>query len=147
MRLVEGLDQPFLVMNGDILTTLDYSELMRRHADTGAALTIATHEKTVKMALGVIEGEDERVTGYIEKPTLNYEVSMGIYAYVPEALEHIPDGHFDFPDLVLALIAAGRDVRTYHFDGAWYDIGTPLEHEKAVAAFEQEPDLFEPETL
>ncbi len=131
-------------MNGDILTTLDYAELMLRHTESGAVLTIATHEKNVELALGVIESEADRVTGYVEKPTLHYEVSMGIYAYSPSAIDSIPDGHFDFPDLVLALVASGQDVRTYHFDGAWYDIGTQLEHERAVAAFERDSSLFEP---
>ncbi len=61
-------------MNGDILTTLDYAELMRHHREQDAALTIATHHKNVPLALGVIEGEDGVVTDYIEKPTLKYEV-------------------------------------------------------------------------
>ena len=145
LRLIEPPRDDFLVMNGDILTTLGYGELMRFHAQNGAALTIATHEKNVELALGVIEGEEGVVTGYVEKPTLHYEVSMGIYVYSPEALEHIPEGHFDFPELVLALVAAGKEVRTYHFDGLWYDIGTAAEHERAVLAFEQDSALFEPD--
>ena len=58
----------------------------------------------------MIEADEEVVTGYVEKPTLNYEVSMGIYVYAPRALEHIPKGRFDFPDLVLALLADGEKV-------------------------------------
>jgi NDP-sugar pyrophosphorylase family protein len=83
--------------------------------------------------------------GYVEKPTLHYEVSMGIYAYSPEALDHVPEGHFDFPDLVLALLAASKPVASYHYDGAWFDIGTAAEHEAAVAAYEVDPGKFEPD--
>jgi NDP-sugar pyrophosphorylase family protein len=143
LHLIEPPEEPFLVMNGDILTTLDYGTLMEAHARSGAALTVATHSKDVRLELGVVEGDEGVISGYIEKPTLHYEVSMGIYAYSPEALEHVPREHFDFPDLVLALIGAGRPVARYHFDGLWFDIGTADEHERAVAAYESDPDVFE----
>jgi NDP-sugar pyrophosphorylase family protein len=143
LRQVQGLDQPFLAMNGDILTELDYGELMRFHAEQDAALTIATHHKTVKLELGVIESEDTVVTGYVEKPTLAYEVSMGIYAYHPRALEHMPAGRFDFPDLVLKLVEAGEKVSIYRFKGMWYDIGTADEHEKAAAAYADNAERFD----
>lgn len=144
LRALEPPDGPLLVMNGDILTTLDYAELMRFHAAGEAALTIATHLTDVSLALGVVESESERVTGYVEKPTLHYEVSMGIYVYSPGALASLPDRHFDFPDLVLALVEAGETVLAHRFDGPWFDIGTPGEHERAVSAYEAEPELFDP---
>jgi NDP-sugar pyrophosphorylase family protein len=143
LRLAAPPEDSFLVMNGDILTTLDYSELMRFHAERGGALTIATHERDVPLALGVIEGDGGVVSGYVEKPTLHYEVSMGVYVCSQRALEQVPTGHFDFPELVLALLAAGETVSKYGFDGPWYDIGTPGEHERAVAAFEADPSLFD----
>lgn len=144
IRELERCDGPLLVMNGDILTTLDYTDLIRFHEEQGSALTIAAHRKDVKIDLGVIEGDDAPVTGYIEKPTLSYEVSMGIYVYGPEAIDHIPPGRFDFPDLVLALIAAGSPVRKFAFDGPWYDIGTPSEHAIATEAYDADPELYEP---
>jgi NDP-mannose synthase len=137
-------DESLLVMNGDVLTTLDFGELMRFHSDHGATLTIGTHRKDVELALGVVEGESDGVTGYVEKPTLSYVVSMGIYAYHPRALQYIPEGGLDFPDLVLALIQAGEKVVHYHHTGAWYDIGTTQEHERAVAAYQESPELFDP---
>jgi NDP-sugar pyrophosphorylase family protein len=143
LHLVDRPSEPFLVMNGDILTTLDYAQFMRFHEAQGAALTIATHKKEVPLALGVIEEDAGLVTGYIEKPTLNYEVSMGIYAYSPATLEHVPPRRFDFPDLVLALLAAEQRVATYHFDGTWFDVGTTVEHERAVVAYESDPGRFE----
>jgi NDP-mannose synthase len=143
LRLAAPPEESFLVMNGDILTTLDYGALMRFHQDQGGALTIATHEKDVRLALGVVEGDAGLVRGYVEKPTLHYEVSMGVYVCSQHALEHVPEGHFDFPELVLALLEAGEAVTRYRFDGPWYDIGTPQEHERAVAAYEADPALFD----
>jgi NDP-sugar pyrophosphorylase family protein len=149
LRLIDPPPQEaFLVMNGDILTTLDYAELMRFHERERPALTIASHQKEVQLSLGVIEsqGGDNEVTGFVEKPTLHYEVSMGIYVYEPSALAHIPDGRFDFPDVVLALLEAGERVLTYPFAGEWFDIGTRDEHERAMIEYEADAGQFGSET-
>ena len=143
LRRIDGLDDDFLVMNGDILTTLDYAQLMRFHSSQDAALTISTHEKDVDVSLGVIETEEGFVTEYIEKPTMHFQVSMGVYAYSPAALELIPEGYFDFPDLVQALIAKGENVATYKAQARWYDIGTVEEHERAVEELAENPKLFD----
>jgi NDP-sugar pyrophosphorylase family protein len=142
LKLIEPPTEPFLVMNGDILTTLDYGELMRFHVEREAALTIATHKRDVKLQLGVTEGDGTVVTNYVEKPTLHYEVSMGIYIYSPSTLAMIPDGHFDFPEVVLALIEAGKHVCKYRFTGEWFDIGTPGDLDRAAAEYEASPDRF-----
>ena len=97
LRLVEGLDDTFLAMNGDVLTTLDYAELLEAHRRAGNALTIATHRRTVRTEYGVLHldghhGETERVTDYEEKPELEYTVSMGVYVLEPSALEQVPAG-------------------------------------------------------
>ncbi len=136
LKVVEDLEGTFLVMNGDILTSLDYRALVDFHVQQGAALTIAMHRQEVKISLGVIEAEGDRVTGFIEKPTLDYEVSMGVYVYDERALAYLPEGPCQFPDLVLQLVAAGERVAAFRSDAAWYDIGTLGEYEKAVAAFE-----------
>ena len=143
LRQIEGLDGDFLVMNGDILTTLDYEQLMRFHRSQDAALTISTHEKDVDVSLGVIETEDGFVTDYIEKPTMHFQVSMGVYAYSAAALDLIPNGYFDFPDLVKALLEKGDKVATYRGQARWYDIGTLEEHELATAEFAADPRLFD----
>jgi NDP-sugar pyrophosphorylase family protein len=144
LREVEGLAEgDFLAMNGDVLTTLDYAQLMRFHRSSGAALTIASHEKDVNVSLGVIESEDGFVTDYIEKPTMHFQVSMGVYAYSPKALEFIPAGYFDFPDVVKALIEAGEKVAIYAAQARWFDIGTIEEHEQATEEIANNPGLFE----
>jgi NDP-sugar pyrophosphorylase family protein len=147
LRLIDRPDEPFLVMNGDILTTLDYGELMDAHRREGAALTIATHQKSIQLSLGVIEGDagGGAVTGFREKPTLSYRVSMGIYVYSPATLDRIPERRFDFPDVVHELLDAGKYVYSYPFDGEWFDIGTRDEHERAMNRFEADGGLFEPD--
>jgi NDP-sugar pyrophosphorylase family protein len=139
---IDGLDEAFLAMNGDVLTTLDYGQLMRFHRGHEGALTIATHRQNVDVDLGVIESDDGFVTKYVEKPTMRFAVSMGVYVYEPEVLEMIPSRRFDFPDVVNAMLEADQKVAVYNADGLWFDIGTVGEHERATAEIEANPGLF-----
>ena len=132
LRSVPDLDDTFIAMNGDVLTGLDYRELVDFHFARGAALTIATHRKSVRIDLGVVDVADNYVTAYHEKPTLEYDVSMGIYVYEPRALKYLPRGACQFPELVERLLHAGEKVATFRSSAAWYDIGTPQEYERAV---------------
>lgn len=142
LALVDGLDDTFLVMNGDLLTSIDFEDLIRAHRARGSAVTVGLFEKQVLLDLGIVEtGEDGRVTDYIEKPTLTYDVSVGIYAMQPAVLEHIERGRpLDLPDLVLRLIAAGADVQAYRFSGTWFDIGRPDDYAAASEHFERHRD-------
>lgn len=144
LRLVEGLSDTFLLMNGDVLTTLSLERLIAHHKTSGAALTIATHAKDVKVDLGVLEvGDADRVTGYVEKPTLSYRVSMGLYVLEPSVLGFVPGtGHFDFPDLVHALLDAGERVASYPSDDLWLDIGRHDDYEEAQEIFERHREDF-----
>jgi NDP-mannose synthase len=143
LKVVPDLDETFIAMNGDILTTLDYADLMRFHHEREATLTVAMHARRVEIELGVIESRDGYITGYREKPSLDYDVSMGIYVYDPRALAYIPpDGPFQFPALVLALIAAGEPVAAYRSEAEWYDVGTFDELERATRVFTERPDAF-----
>lgn len=143
MRVIPDLGGTFIAMNGDILTSLNYAALIRHHEEVGAALTIATHSKSVDVDLGVIEGSDGLVTGYVEKPTLHYAVSMGIYVYDARALNYLPAGPCQFPELVLRMLDAGETVATFASDADWYDIGTLEEYERASQDFENMPEKFE----
>ena len=145
LSLVPGLDQTFLAMNGDLLTDLDFDALVRFHRQQGAILTVATHRRSVKVDLGVIEFDGlQRITNYVEKPTTNYHVSMGIYVYEPSALRYIQRGqHLDFPDLVLQLIRAGENVCAYSTDCQWLDIGRPDDYATAQRAFEEKAKEFD----
>lgn len=142
LALVDDLDDTFLVMNGDLLTSIDFVDLLHTHRARGAAITVGLFEKQVPLDLGIVEtDEGGRVTGYIEKPTLTYDVSVGIYAMQPAVLEHIERGQrLDLPDLVLRLIAAGADVQAYRFSGTWFDIGRPDDYAAASEHFERQRD-------
>lgn len=143
LRIVPGLSGTFIAMNGDILTTLDYRELLAFHQRAGAALTVATHAQRVDVDLGVIDTNGDRITGWREKPKLDYEVSMGIYVYDERALAHLPaEGPCQFPDLIQRLLAEGEIVSVFRSDAEWFDIGTVPEHQRAVEAFEQDPEVF-----
>jgi NDP-sugar pyrophosphorylase family protein len=137
LALIPNLMDSFLVMNGDVLTTLDYRDLLAYHRQKGAMATIAMHERCVKIDLGVIEtNEENEVVGYIEKPLYNYRVSMGIYVFDPAILRYIQPGErLDFPDLVQLLLQNGEKVIGYPYDGYWLDIGRPDDYELAVGEF------------
>ncbi len=143
LRVVPDLEGTFIAMNGDILTTLDYRALVEHHRSSGAALTIAMHRQRVDIDLGVLETSDGFVTEYREKPSLDYDVSMGIYVYEASTLRYLPDGPCPFPDLVQRLLEAGEPVAAFHSDAEWYDIGTFGEYERAVAAFEKQREVFD----
>jgi NDP-sugar pyrophosphorylase family protein len=135
-------DDDFLVMNGDVLTDLDYGALLDAHTSSGAAATIATKHRDVQISLGVLTfgdpQDDARLTGYMEKPKVRYEASMGVYCFSPHVLDHIERGvRLDFPDLVLKLIAAGETVRAWRSDDYWLDIGRHDDYEKAMEEFEE----------
>jgi NDP-sugar pyrophosphorylase family protein len=147
ISLVQGLDKPFLVTNGDVLTTLDLKKMLAFHRQKGGIATIAAHRRQVRIDLGVIRSEaDGQVSGYIEKPTNEYTVSMGVYVFEPRVLDYIPVGEYlDFPDLVLKLIASGEKVYSYTFDGYWMDLGRPDDYIQANEDFKNMQDQFLPE--
>jgi NDP-sugar pyrophosphorylase family protein len=139
LRQIDGLDEAFLVMNGDVLTTLDFNQLVACHRRSGAMVTVAVHPRDVKIDLGVLRLDgDSRVVDYIEKPTYNFVVSMGVYVFDPRVLEFIPKNeYFDFPNLILKLLAANEVVKVFHFDGYWMDLGRPDDYDQAVCDFER----------
>ena len=144
---MQGLDKPFLVTNGDVLTTLDFKKLIAFHKQKGGIATIAAHHRQVRIDLGVIEWDgDVRVSGYVEKPTRDYTVSMGVYVFEPRILDYIPvNQYLDFPDLILKLIAAGETVNGYTFDGYWMDLGRPDDYMQATQDFCNMKKQFLPE--
>jgi len=150
LALINGLaDDDILVMNGDVLTDMDYGALLERHRASDAAATIATKVRNVQISLGVLRfgdaGDDTRLTGYDEKPTLDYIASMGVYCFAPRALAHIEPGQrLDFPDLILRLIAAGETVRSWPSDDYWLDIGRHDDYEQAQEEFESVRDRLIP---
>ena len=144
LAMISGLDETFLVMNGDILAALDYNALLEYHHVNQATLTIAMHRKEVRIDLGVLETDPaSRLTSYREKPSLGFDVSMGIYIYEPKVIDYIPKGQFlDFPDLVKTLIRDGARVVGFRSDDYWLDIGRREDYELAQQEFKSgSPDF------
>ena len=133
------LNETFLMMNGDVLTTLSYSDLVNYHKRNGAIATIALNKRAVKIDFGVVELEDgNSIAGYREKPKIDYLVSMGVYVFNTKALEYIkPNEYLDFPDLIKKLISNGEPVKGYTYDGYWLDIGRPDDYERANMEIEE----------
>ena len=144
---VPDLEGTFIVMNGDVLTTLDYRTLVQFHLERGAALTLAMHAHRVDVELGVIESDAGLVRSYTEKPTLAFRASMGVYVFDERALAFLPDGLSHLPDLVLRLLEADERVAAYESDADWYDIGTVGEYERAAADVERSPEKYGLEPL
>jgi NDP-sugar pyrophosphorylase family protein len=137
LAMIPDLPDTFLVMNGDVLTTLRYDRLYEYHKKSEAELTIACHRCTTKIDLGVIEFDGRlEVTGYREKPMLSYDVSMGVYLFNKSALDTFEAGQrFDFPSVVTALVARQRPVKVYLSGDEWLDIGRPDDYAQASRHF------------
>jgi len=145
LSLISDLDQTFLMMNGDLLTTLDYRELIDYHRTSNAALTVPLHTVEYQLPLGYVECNGENlITNYVEKPTHRYAVSIGLYVLEPLALAYLePNRHMDIPELVLKLIENGEKVVGYPNDAFWLDIGRHEEYQKALDIFDDlKPELL-----
>lgn len=127
-----------LVMNGDLFTALDFQRLVDYHLERGASATIATLRREVPIEFGVLRLDEDMLVGFDEKPTLTYDVSMGVYVFEREVVELVPAGvRFDFPDLVLALLARGKPVAAYRSTDFWLDIGRREDYELAQERFDE----------
>jgi len=144
LRAVTDPPADLMVMNGDLLTTLDYGALVRAHREAGAAATIAVHRRSMYVDYGVIETTDGgELDRYIEKPSLPYLVSMGINVLSRDSLSLIPpDQRFDMPQLMQAVKNSGRKVLCHESDCYWQDIGRLDDYERASADFDANPARF-----
>lgn len=142
LRMIPELEGDVLVMNGDILTDLDYAELFQDHCRNQAVATIATCTREVEVTLGVPQFDDQsdptRVTGFVEKPKIDYQASMGVFCVSERAVSHIRElERLDLPELLLRLIGAGELVKAWPSSDYWLDMGQHDEYETAVAEFER----------
>jgi NDP-sugar pyrophosphorylase family protein len=138
LRGVSSLNGSTIVMNGDIITDIDYRRLMAQHTASGAVMTVAALGREARIDYGVIEteaqGEFEVIVGWDEKPTIQATVSMGIYVIEPEVLSYLPtEDAFDIPELILALVSDQRHVGVYRHTGKWFDIGREEDFRQATA--------------
>jgi len=131
---IQHLPESFLVVNGDVISDIDFSRVYQYHRQSGVELTVATQKRVHNVDYGVMETDGTgRVTGFSEKPTTEYEVSMGVYVFNRSILDIVPQGRpFGFDDLMRRMLAEGRAVHTYPYDGYWLDIGRIEDYHRAL---------------
>jgi mannose-1-phosphate guanylyltransferase len=136
LHLRDQLPEHFVVMNGDVLTDLDYADLLNQHRAGGSTLTVATYARQVKIDFGVLTSESGRIVSFAEKPAFDYRVSMGVYGMSTAALRpYTPGLPLGFDELVLDMLAQGSSPAEYAFGGNWLDIGRPDDYDRANAEF------------
>lgn len=138
LSIIRDLNKNFIVLNGDLVTDLNFSNFFKFHIKEGNIATVGIYKKSIKIDLGVINlSNHKNITDYIEKPTLQYYVSMGIYAFNKKITEFIPKNKkYDFPDLINLLIKNKQKVSAYFFNGYWRDIGTHEEYRNVNEEFD-----------
>lgn len=134
IKLIKNLPNNFFVMNGDILTDIDYQKLYSHHISSGALVTVATYKRLSYIDYGVltIDKKTKCISGFEEKPFKEFDVSMGVYVFSKEVLDIVPENiAFGFDDLVFKLLNLNKKINTYHHKGYWLDIGRPEDYAKA----------------
>ena len=145
--VMDRLEPNFLVMNGDLLTSVPYHTMFEHHVTRGSAATIGVYRREMKVDFGVIEQDDKgRLLRYVEKPTHHFDVSMGIYVMQKSSIApHLhASAYLDLPNLMLALIEKGQPVHCYAPRCTWLDIGRVDDYQVATEVFEARKDEFLP---
>jgi len=136
LGLFDG-DLPLLVMNGDILTSVDFRALHRFHDEHGAAMTVAVRPYEVRVPYGVVELEGSALTAITEKPLVRGFVNAGIYLLDPDVPRLVePDAPLEMPQLIERLVALGRTIVGFPLREYWLDIGQVADYEQALADVE-----------
>lgn len=138
LRLIKDLPEHFLVMNGDILTDLNYTQFHDSHASEDCIFTISSMRREHRIDYGVLDTDASgQLCGFREKPSVSYEVSMGVYMVSARALQYIPVGRpYGFDNLMLDLLEACAPATVRPFSGYWLDIGRPDDYAQAIDEFE-----------
>ena len=128
---------PCIVMNGDILTSVDLTKLLEYHEKNPAAATVCVAQYGIEVPYGVVETKNKRVVRITEKPTKQFHINSGIYLLDPQVLEYVPHNEYlDMPTLLDRLITAGQIVNSFPIHEYWTDIGNIRDYEKANADFD-----------
>ncbi|WP_051609875.1 nucleotidyltransferase family protein [Terasakiella pusilla] len=144
--LIPEMEDTLLIINGDILTNMDFSAFLHFHKQHNASLSVAVRRYTIDVPYGVIESKDSLITSIKEKPQISFFVNAGIYLVEPDAREFIPEGSdkFDMPDLVTTLLDQGKTVVNFPIHEYWLDIGKPDDYLRASQDIAQ--GVFTPAT-
>lgn len=136
--LRDKLTSPFIVMNGDILTNLDFDRAIEFHLSKGGLLSIVSKDVVFPLSYGNLIGEGECVTGIQEKPDIHVEISTGIYVMSHGIFDFIPyNEKFGMDELVKVLLARQMPIYKYKTEQYWLDIGRMEDYEKAQEDFEK----------
>jgi NDP-sugar pyrophosphorylase family protein len=138
LALVEDLPENFLVMNGDILSDINYAVTLRGHIQNKSEMTISIFGRESKIDFGVLSLDSEgNLASFREKPVFNFDVSMGVFCLNKLAIENLPENRaYGFDDLVLDRLAQGKRTLVQKFDGFWLDIGRTEDYQRADENFE-----------
>lgn len=144
LRLIKDLPENFLVMNGDVLTDLDFSQFYEYHITNNSIFTISSFRREIKSEFGVLEiDKNELLKNFKEKPIVEYDVSMGIYMSSKKVLDYIPkDTFYGFDDLMIDLIKNQVNPKVKKFNGYWLDIGRPDDYIRAIEEFDKKLNIF-----
>lgn len=140
IKLLNHLPDNFFVVNGDLLTDLNFADLYHYHLEKSALLTVAVHRRTVNIDFGVVEIDENRniAVGFEEKPNYELNASMGVYVFNRRLVDLVPAGKpFGFDDLMNLLLDTNQPVHTYLYEGYWLDIGRPDDYERALRDLER----------
>ncbi len=142
LTLAKDLPENFLVMNGDVLTDLDFSRFHENHVASNAIFTIASYRRSELIDYGLLhKGKDNRLIRFEEKPHYDFLVSMGVYMMNRDVLKYIPkDTFFGFDHLMHRLIEKNNPATVYEYNGFWLDIGRPADYE-AASELVNDPDF------
>lgn len=132
LRLVDDTKGPFLVINGDILTGVNFGDLVGFHRKVRADATVCVRKYDVQVPYGVVEVDGTWLKAIREKPSVGFFVNAGIYLLEPSVQSYIPDGErFDMTELIERLLADGRRVATFPIVEYWLDVGQPADYAQA----------------
>jgi dTDP-glucose pyrophosphorylase len=133
---INGTDRPLLIINGDILTNVDFRAMFEFHREHDAYMTIAVKQIELAVPYGVIELGADGVTGITEKPVMRHFINAGIFLLNSEACDFVPrDRPYDMPDLINALVEAEKRVVAFPIREYWLDIGQLEHYRRAVDDF------------
>ena len=143
LALIPDLPEHFLLMNGDVLTDLNFRQLCSDHVRENRLFTIAAAQRKHKVDYGVLHVNGGELAGFEEKPSVEYRVSTGIYAVSRRVLEFIPaDTKYGFDNLMRDMLAGGHRVHVAPHDGYWLDIGRPDDYMQAIDEFGNRKEQF-----
>ncbi|MBN1572785.1 MAG: nucleotidyltransferase family protein [Deltaproteobacteria bacterium] len=139
LGFLDSTDEPVLIINGDILTKIDFRSMLRFHKEQRSELTVAVSKYDYRVPYGVLECDGPKIKQILEKPLYSFFVNAGIYLLQSSVVQYIPRGkHFDMTDLIEILIQKKHTVVSFPIVEYWLDIGQPDDYKRAQRDIKKE---------